>query len=242
LLVIPILVHALMLSFSRGGMLALGVTGLLIWLRTRHKWFLTAVYLTLVAFVLATAGKELQERFFSISKHESDDSAQVRLTTWQIAIRMANERPLFGVGIRNSTLFTHAYGADIEGRAIHSQYLQTAADSGWIALALYVGLLLATFRGLWRVRRFLRKVRDRESEQVKSMTSALECALFLFCFGAAFLSLEHFEMPYVVILLAVQLFAITRNVEARYSTASPPGHAITAPPQSPLSTRVPVVQ
>ena len=42
LLVIPILVHALMLSFSRGGMVALGVTAIPVWFRTRHKWLLAA--------------------------------------------------------------------------------------------------------------------------------------------------------------------------------------------------------
>ncbi|HEV3439362.1 MAG TPA: O-antigen ligase family protein, partial [Gemmata sp.] len=183
LLVIPILVHALMLSFSRGGMVALGVTAIPVWFRTRHKWLLTSVYLCLGAFVLATAGKELQERFFSISKNDADESAQSRLTTWKIAVQMANERPFFGFGIRNSNLFTFQYGADIEGRSIHSQYLQTAADSGWVGLGLYLSVLLSTFLGLWSVRQFLRKYRDPETLAVKSMAAGLECALFLFCAG-----------------------------------------------------------
>jgi probable O-glycosylation ligase (exosortase A-associated) len=232
LLVIPLLVHALMLSFSRGGMLSLMVCGVLVWIRSRNKFFLSAVYLLLGMFVLASAGKELQERFFSISKHDADESAQSRWTTWGIAIRMASERPLFGMGIRNSTLFTYQYGADIEGRAIHSQYLQTAADSGWVGMALYVTLLLLVFLGLWRVRRFLRKYNDPESQRVKAMASGLECALFLFCFGALFLSLEHFEMPYVLMLLAVQLYAITRNVATRYDQATPPG-TVVVPAQAP---------
>jgi probable O-glycosylation ligase (exosortase A-associated) len=234
LMVIPVLVHALMLSFSRGGMLSLIVAGGPIWLRTRHKVFLSIVYFVLGLFVLATAGKELQERFFSISKQDADESAQSRWTTWSIAIRMANERPLFGMGIRNSNLFTFKYGADIEGRSIHSQYLQTAADSGWVGLALYLGLLGSMFMGLREVRRFLRKYNDVESQKVKSMAAGLECALLLFCFGAIFLSLEHFEMPYILILLAVQLHAITRNVAARYAAAAPPTARALPPPPSPL--------
>jgi probable O-glycosylation ligase (exosortase A-associated) len=222
---IPILLHALMLSFSRGGMLSLCVAAVFVWARTRHKWFLSAVYAVGFLFVLAASGKELQERFFSITKAEADESAQSRLTTWKIAIQMANERPLFGLGIRNSNLFTHAYGADMEGRSIHSQYLQTAADSGWVALALYLGLLASIFLGLRQVRRFLRKHDDPETLKVKSLTSALECALVLFCFGAIFLSLEHFEMPYILMLLAVQLHAITRMVARHYDRAAqpPPG-------------------
>ena len=41
------------------------------------------------------------------------------------------------------------------------------------------------------------------------MLSGVICSLFVFCFGALFLSLEHFELPYILILLAVQLHAIT---------------------------------
>jgi probable O-glycosylation ligase (exosortase A-associated) len=214
LLMIPVLVHALMLSFSRGGMLSLCVGAVMIWLRARHKGFLSCVYVVLGLLVIALAGKELQDRFFSISQHDMDESANSRKTTWKIAIQMANERPLFGLGIRNSNLFTHTYGADMEGRSIHSQYLQLAADSGWVALGLYLAVLLSLFLGLWEVRQYLRRYHDPESLAVRSMASALECALVLFCFGAIFLSLEHFEMPYILMLLAIQLHAITRRVKA----------------------------
>jgi len=222
LLVIPLLVHALMLSFSRGGMVALGITSLPVLVRSRHKLILLGAYAALGVFVAGSSGKELQERFLTLFEEKKDDSEQSRLTTWAIAIRMANERPFFGFGIRNSNLFTYQYGADIEGRSIHSQYLQTAADSGWVALGLYLSLLTSTFAGLWSVRRFLRKFRDPETAAVRSMAAGLECALFLFCVGAVFLSLEHFEMPYILLLLSVQLYAITRMVEARYTAASTP--------------------
>jgi O-antigen ligase len=143
---------------------------------------------------------------------------------------MANEKPFFGFGIRNSNLFTFQYGADIEGRSIHSQYLQTAADSGWIGLGFYLAVLLSTFYGLWSVRRFLRIFHDPETQAVRSMAAGLECSLLLFCAGAVFLSLEHFEMPYILLLLAMQLNAITRLVAARYgSFATSVGRASLTP-------------
>ena len=218
LLVIPILIHAILLSFSRGAMLSLCVGAIVVWLRSRHKRFLTVVYGGLAVLVLIMAGQEVRERFLSINQQQDDESAKSRWTTWRIAIRMANERPLFGYGIRNSNLFTYSYGADMEGRSIHSQYLQTAADSGWVALGLYVGLFGSVFVGLREVRRGLRKWDDPESNRAKSMASGLESALVVFCFGAIFLSLEHVELPYVIMLLAVQLHTITRSVIARHGT------------------------
>lgn len=232
---IPLLVHAVMLSFSRGGMLSLCVAAGLMWLRCRDKRLVSGVYLLALGFVLATAGPELRDRFFSISRHDMDESANSRKTTWKIAVRMANERPLFGFGIRCSNLYTYDYGADMPGRSIHSQYLQTAADSGWVALGLYLAVLGSTFWGLYEVRWFLRPYSDPYSLRVRSLAAGVECALVLFCFGAIFLSLEHFEMPYILLLLGVQLHAITRAVARwhRPAAAGIPGAWAVTPPFPP---------
>lgn len=221
LLIIPVLLHAVLLSYSRGAMLSLGLTAILVWYRARNKLLVTVVYLIGLALLVPMAGPQIQERFFSIAKADVDESVQSRRTTWLIAIQMANNKPIFGYGIRNSTLFTKSMGADMEGRAIHSQYLQTAADSGWVALAIYVLLILSLIVGLRDVRRHLQKYSDPETARVKSIASGVECALVLFCFGALFLSLEHFEMPYIVMLLAMQLNAITQAVVRKLGLMQP---------------------
>lgn len=215
LLAIPPLIHAVLLSYSRGAMGSLGLTAIVIFIRARNKAFLAVCYLIAFALILIMAGPQIQERFLTIGKADVDESLQSRRTTWGIAIRMANENPLFGLGIRNSNLFTYDYGADMPGRSIHSQYLQTAADSGWVALAIYLAFLVTLFLGLRSSRRVLRNFKDPESLKVKSIASGIECSLVLFCIGALALSLEHFEMPYILMLLAVQLHAITRAVAAR---------------------------
>ena len=55
--------------------------------------------------------------------------------------------------------------------------------------------------------------------RVRAMLSGVICSLFIFCFGGLFLSLEHFELPYIMILLAVQLHAITRAIRTYQPTA-----------------------
>jgi O-antigen ligase len=206
-------------------------------MRSRKKKFVAAIYAVGFCLVAVMAGKEIQERFFSISQSDVDESANSRKKTWSIAIQMANEYPVFGMGIRNSNLFTFKYGADMEGRTIHSQYLQTAADSGWVALAIYLALLLSVFYGLWQTRRLLRGLTDPESMKVRSMAAGLECALILFCFGAIFLSLEHFELPYLCILLAVQLHAIAQSVKSRISPSPSGLPAMTLPYPYPAAQR-----
>jgi probable O-glycosylation ligase (exosortase A-associated) len=210
---IPVLLHAILLSYSRGTMLSLIPTALLMLLRARNKARLLLFYAAAAAAIVLTTGKEIEERFLSIGS----DSQNPRLLSWKIAVRMASDRPVFGFGIRNSNLYIFDYGADEQGRTIHSQYLQIAADSGWVALGIYAALLLSVFVGLWQVRWWLRKFKDPDTADVRSLAAGVECALFLFCFGAIFLSLEHVEMPYIVMLLGVQLHAIARAVMLKAS-------------------------
>jgi len=221
LLVIPVLLHAILLSYSRGAMVSLCVIAPVVFIRTRNKAMVGVVYACIVASIPVLAGKEIRERFLSVGAHEVDASANARKLTWQIAFKMTNEKPIFGWGIRNSNLYTFDYGADLPGRSIHSQYLQTAADSGWPALALYLGLLGSVFLGLRRVRKALAPYKDPATDQARSLASGVECGLILFCFGSIFLSLEHFELPYILMLLAVQLLAITRAVQARLAPQQP---------------------
>jgi O-antigen ligase len=183
------------------------------------------------------AGKEIQERFFSIENSDRDASAQSRLTTWGIAWKMALERPIFGFGVRNSNLFTHTYGADMEGRTIHSQYLQLAADSGLVGLAAYLFVIAAflvclrrvrhqlkghcgvvqtllDFGGFLLLRRWTRPENpgrdDPEIERAYTIACGVEGAMLVFCFGSIFLSLENFELPYILFLMAAQLWAMMR--------------------------------
>jgi probable O-glycosylation ligase (exosortase A-associated) len=221
LLLVPFFLHAVLLSFSRGAMLSVLVCLPVLFARFRSKRFILLLFAACTVFVIAAAGPEVTDRFTSIGDHEVDESANSRKNSWAIAIRMANEEPLFGFGIRCSNDYTYAYGADMQGRTIHSQYLQTAADSGWVALALYLALLGSSVLGGWQVHRFLRGRTDAESLRVRAMLSGIVGSLMIFCFGALFLSLEHFELPYILILLAVQLHAITRMIQARTPAAVP---------------------
>lgn len=238
MLAIPILGHAVMLTYSRGAMLSLIPCAILMWLRGRNKPFLTVAYAAGFALLVASTGKEIEERFASIGK----ENTNARWETWGVAVKIANDRPVFGVGIRCSAQFIGKgpYVISVDNLTIHSQYLQIAADSGWPALGLYVGTILSVFVGLWQTRRRLRKFTDPDTNDVRSMAAGLECTLLLFCVGATFLSLEHFEMPYIVILLAVQLHAITRAVAAKLEPSPSGLPPLTLPYPYPATAAKPV--
>jgi probable O-glycosylation ligase (exosortase A-associated) len=220
LALIPPLIHAMLMAYSRGAMLSLIAAVPVIFLRSRKKRQIVFILGAIVFMIPILAGKEIQERFFSISQSEVDASAQSRWTSWAIGWRLANENAIFGLGIRNSNLYTHYYGADIEGRTIHSQYLQTAADSGLVALGLYLMALGAFWLSTRRMRRAVAGRHDPEARRIHAIAGGVVCSMVVFCVGAIFLSLENFELPYLLLLLGCQLVAVYRPLAANADVAN----------------------
>jgi O-antigen ligase len=221
---VPVITHAVMLSFSRGALLSVALVAPLIFVFTRYKLFVGLVYVAGAVFIIATSGPELKERFFSISKHESDDSANSRKRTWLMAIELANKKPIFGYGIRCSTLYTKDVNG-VENQAIHNTYLQMAADSGWVGMGLYLLLILgamgcSTFVW-WRMGKWPDLPTIRRARAIAAMVVT---SLGLYGVGAVFLSLEVTEMPYIIILVGAQLWALYRSgaIEAEARLEVPP--------------------
>lgn len=208
---VPMLIHAVLMSYSRGAMLALLLASPMFFLRSRYKMYMSMAVIGLAFIVPIMAGKEIRERFFSIERFEKDQSAKSRFASWSAAYEMASDFPITGVGIRNSNLYSQLYGADVQNRTIHSQYLQVAADMGFVGLALYLTMLVSVWTVVRRTVKSLRNRDDPEAEQARAVANGVECGMAVFCIGALFLSLELFELPYLLLLLGSQLGTVVDN-------------------------------
>lgn len=217
---IPLLLHAVLVTYSRGAMLALLLASPLIFVRSRHRIQIGVAGLCLILLLPTLAGKEIRRRFFSVEQYQEDNSAQSRFSSWTAGWKMAQDYPIFGVGLRNSNLLSQTYGADIEGRAIHSQYLQIAADNGFVGLFLYVGALFLVWRSVSRARRSCRRIEDDMMRESYAVACGVEGAMVVFCIGACFLSLEVFELPYLLLLLGAQLGIVIAPAPANTQAAA----------------------
>ena len=215
---IPFVVESIMSSYSRGAMLSAIVGGVFYIFFSRRRAFLIACIVATACAVPVVAGKEIQDRFLSSQKGGEDDSINSRYVSWDCARRIANDYPVFGAGVRCSNLLTLSYGADSEGRTIHNIYLQIAADTGWIGMAWYVLLAGFTLVALLRARWRLRHRTDDEANLTVAIIGGIFCSLVTFYFGAIFLSLETLELPYFLMLLGGQIWAI-----ANAQVSRPPG-------------------
>ena len=240
---IPFVVESIMSSYSRGAMLSAIVGGVFYIFFSRRRAFLIACIVATACAVPVVAGKEIQDRFLSSQKGGEDDSINSRYVSWDCARRIANDYPVFGAGVRCSNLLTLSYGADMDGRTIHNIYLQIAADTGWIGMAWYVLLAGFTLVALLRARWRLRHRTDDEANLTVAIIGGIFCSLVTFYFGAIFLSLETLELPYFLMLLGGQVWAI-----ANAQVSRPPGvrqvpvvrQARAARPAPPVQAPLPV--
>jgi len=104
LALIPPIVHAVLMTYSRGAMVALGLAAPLMILRSRRRWQMSLAAAVVAAMLPILAGKEIRDRFFSVQQYEEDRSAQSRFESWNAALHIAKDHPIFGVGIRNSKI------------------------------------------------------------------------------------------------------------------------------------------
>lgn len=228
-----VMMHAVMMTYSRGAMLAsaLGIVWVLIHHRPRWQSLGAAAALLVVLSVLA--GPQIRERFLSTVDYQTDDSAQSRFDSWHAAWMIAWENPLLGKGIRNSNQYTINYGADKFGRTIHNQYLQIAADTGIPAAAIYLGML---GYGLWNFRRGRLMCRDAMRDADKEAAARLlhaariclacQASLLIFIFDGMFLSLEMFETPWLLLVMAGVLPRVmTKYVEQTLAESPEPNRA-----------------
>ena len=134
---VPLLLHAVLMSYSRGAMLSLVVGVPLLILRSRRKRQFAFVFVLLIArsptWRVGSNGK-IPLRLRDMNRRLGERP----LRLLGCGVRDRRRLSGIGVGMRNSNLFTYQYGADVQGRTIHSQYLQTMADSGYPALFFYL--------------------------------------------------------------------------------------------------------
>lgn len=216
------LMHAVMMTFSRGAMLASAVGIGWVVIHHRTRWQSAAAVVALVIAVSVMAGPQIQTRFFSTSQYKTDASAQSRFDSWSAAWQIAWENPVLGKGIRNSNQYSFNYGADHQGRTIHNQYLQIAADTGIPAATLYLFMLCF---GMWNFRRARVMCRDalndapdeldinrvRQIQHADRICLACQGSLMIFIFDGMFLSLEMFETPWLLLVMAGVLPRVMRT-------------------------------
>ena len=200
----------IMSTGSRGGFLAMAVVLVLMAWKTRWKvpGIAGLVLLGMLGYALAPA--EYKERVASITS-TPDQSAQGRLLSWKVAGNMIRHNPVLGIGFNNMYWQYQHYltgislppvAEKIPSRVAHNSYLQIWAESGTIAFALFMYLLMSSITGM---RRLAAAVAGTDDDWITGYARTIEVTLLGYMAGAMFLNRAHFDLMYQVVAVGVML-------------------------------------
>ena len=196
-------------TYSRGGFLSFGAVAGVTFLRSNHKARALVAGALIAALILPVLPTAFWDRMSTIAApaEERDYSQTGRLHFWQVAIAMANDRPLLGVG---HAAYPSAYdqydwtdGLYNRRRSAHSSWFGILADTGYPAFALFLFIL---FSSLWTCRRVRRMAKRGEiPENIGHYAIGLESALVAFMVGGTFVPFHYVEMLWHFLALTMAL-------------------------------------
>lgn len=226
-LVAAITLLTLVLTGSRGGMIALAVA-LLAATVFAGRWrvaviaLVTALVVAVAGYVVFFAPAPIQERLLSATPGELQASDEARGTIWQVALRVASDHLVVGVGAGNFNDVSTEYVLDTPGASrsdqiidgaknVHNMYLQTLTETGIIGLILFLGIFGFVLRTCWQAIVLFARSGDVRMEilaraTLVAMISVMAAGFFsshqfgkwlwfLFAFGPVLLALARSEEP-----------------------------------------------
>jgi O-antigen ligase len=200
-LIIPFCWRAIFLTASRGGLLGLGITLVVIVLRANRR-ILGLLLLPAFLFVFFVHGGAIMlRRADRITNYHQQGSAADRLESWRAALRMIAAHPVTGVGLASyGPAFPHF--SNKQPREAHDTFLQIAADNGLITGVMYLLVVIGSLTALWKNGIRLKK---RDPEFIHSFLYAANEATLAAFSGLAvcsiFLSLQDFEIFYCLVVM-----------------------------------------
>jgi O-antigen ligase len=200
-----LMAHAILFSFSRGGMLALCVTGLVAFFLIPKRAGHYMLFALAVALMLRLAGPAVIARFETTFADSAtrDESAVSRVELWAACWDSMQKDPL-GVGPDQFPLIAPNYGFPL-GKEGHTLWLQVGAEQGFLGLAcllLFYGLCVVR---LWPLTRERSAVPDPWCRYLARMVIA---ALVGFAVSAQFVSLKRLEVPYYIVLIGAGVLRV----------------------------------
>jgi O-antigen ligase len=230
------MIHVVLFTTSRGGIVALIVTGAVSFVLIPKRLGHYLYFALLVAGTIYFMGPEVRKRFsttFADEEHR-DGSAETRVRNWKACWQSMQDTPL-GVGTANWPVIAPSYG--LPRMAAHSTWMQVGAELGFPGLLCLLGFYLYTAMKLWPLARGRVPMSDPWIQYLARMAIA---AIAGFVVSAQFVSLEGAEIPYYAVLIgvgALKLHSMANNPgpsseSSDPRTESPPNPSAHADPSA----------
>ena len=199
-ILIGLCVVSALTSWSRGALLSLSVTAMLLVWHSRRKYLALPFLFLGLFFAVGNLPDEWLQRMGTIWAFEQEGSAVSRLEVWQEGFQFALRRPWIGAG-PNGWFYMAAMDW-------HSAYIEMLAENGFPGLLLWLALLLGTLVYLTRLYRRNRTAEG--GEWLANCSAMLRASLVAYAVGSAFLGLSYWDIFYHLLIISVLLSKLAR--------------------------------
>jgi putative inorganic carbon (hco3(-)) transporter len=196
-----LLLYALKLTYSRGGLINLALSVLL--LSTARLGGKKAIAISVIALPLMLV--LFAGRMTKIDTSNKEDTSQARIQLWSEGLGMLREAPIFGIGM-NEYVERVKYVA-------HNSYVNSYAELGFVGGTFFVGAFYAAVFGIWRLGNKDIVFSDPLLTKLRPFLWTIVCS---YCIGMYSLSRAYNLPTYVVLGIAA---AYLRMAEPRSSIA-----------------------
>jgi len=215
-LVIPFAWHAIFLTGSRGGLVALAVTILMIAFRSPKRIVGCLLIPMFVGAFMWQAGDIMKTRALTIMDYTEEASAANRIEAWNAAVSMIKKHPVTGVGLASFGA-AFPYHSKKEPREAHNTFLQITAEAGVISGLMYVLIFVSSIICLRKNAKKLRLYGEKQTnDYLYCMNEAFYVAFTGLIVCSLFASLQHYEIFYFMCVLINTLLYISSSVGISY--------------------------
>jgi O-Antigen ligase len=221
-IVLLVLTRGVLVTYSRGGLLAL-LAAVLFALyefgaKGRRPQLFVIVALAMGLLVVFAGPANYGQRMRTIFDPDSDPtgSAQSRRQLLTESLDITEHHPLFGIGPGDFQIVSGFW------HETHNTYTQLSAEAGIPALLLFLVLFVRSFKNIKRARALAS-----DDEEIQMLGAALRCTIAAYLLGSFFASTAYEFFPYFLVAYATALYLIARK---RQTPESKPEPKLTARP------------
>jgi O-antigen ligase len=208
-------VIAILGSSSRGGMLGGAVVVLLMVLTTRYKVRGLVLAAALALFVKVMLPPEQTERFETMG---DDQTSTARIVYWKYGLKVMEDHPVLGIGYSN---WADYWERDHGYRALpHNIFIEAGAELGYVGLAGFGALIVATLLVNARTRKRLRPLGER-GLFLSQMAHALDIAMVGYLVGGLFVTVLYYPFFWINLAMTVALYNAAESVALARRPAAP---------------------
>jgi putative inorganic carbon (HCO3(-)) transporter len=202
-------------SQSRGALVGLAATAVMLWLRSNGK-IVSGIAICLgIAAAVMFMPDSWMERMNTIQDYQEDGSAMGRITIWRVALQLALMRPLVGAGFEGMYRqnIVNMVDPTVQSRATHSIWLEVLGEHGFPTFFVWLGAMIA---GAVYSLRITKLARGRDDLRwAYDLSRMSQVSMVAYAVGGSFLSLSYWDCFWTLMVVIAATHALVTQAVAK---------------------------